>query len=98
LPDFPRCNVPKRWKIYQMTTKYTKWLQIIPNVYKIYQLATKYTNIFRCKTLWNLPNLGHLAWKYTIWQPWLARVMYRSCYFITYLMIHSALSTRVVSF
>jgi hypothetical protein len=25
LPDFYRYNIPKREKIYQMTTKYTKW-------------------------------------------------------------------------
>jgi hypothetical protein len=25
LPDFSWCNIPKRGKIYQMTTKYTKW-------------------------------------------------------------------------
>jgi hypothetical protein len=38
LPDFSRYNPPKREKIYQMTTKYTKWPQ-----HKMYQMATKYT-------------------------------------------------------
>jgi hypothetical protein len=27
LPDFSWYNIPKRVKIYQITTKYTKWLQ-----------------------------------------------------------------------
>jgi hypothetical protein len=29
----------------------------------------KYTKIFHCKTLQNLPKLGFLVWKQTIWQP-----------------------------
>jgi hypothetical protein len=28
LPDFPWCNIPKRRKIYQITTKYTKCYKI----------------------------------------------------------------------
>jgi hypothetical protein len=31
----------------------------------------KYTNNLHSKALQNLPNLGFLVWKYTIWQPWL---------------------------
>jgi hypothetical protein len=31
----------------------------------------KYINIFRSKALQNLPKLGFLVWKQTIWQPWL---------------------------
>jgi hypothetical protein len=30
----------------------------IPDVQKIYQMAAKYTNIFKCKTLKNLPKFG----------------------------------------
>jgi hypothetical protein len=33
-------------------------------------MAIKYTNIFHYKTLPNLPKMGFLVWKYTIWQPW----------------------------
>jgi hypothetical protein len=56
-----------------------KWGKSIPNYhklyqncYKIYQTAVEYTNIFHCKTLRNLPKLGFLDRKYTIWQPWTA--------------------------
>jgi hypothetical protein len=30
----------------------------------------KFTQIFHCKTFQNLPKLGFLVRKYTIWQPW----------------------------
>jgi hypothetical protein len=56
--------LPKREKYTKMTTKHTKW----PYVCKIFEMAIKFTNIFRCKTLQNLPKLGFLVWKYTIWQ------------------------------
>jgi hypothetical protein len=32
-------------------------------------MVIKYTNIFHCKTFQNLPKLGFLVWKCTIWQP-----------------------------
>jgi hypothetical protein len=32
-------------------------------------MAIQYTNIFRCKTLQNLPSLGYLVLKYAMWQP-----------------------------
>jgi hypothetical protein len=32
-------------------------------------MTLKYTNIFHFKALQNLPKLGFLVWKYTIWQP-----------------------------
>jgi hypothetical protein len=32
-------------------------------------MAIKCTDIFHCKTLKILPNLGFLVRKYTIWQP-----------------------------
>jgi hypothetical protein len=35
LPEFSCCNIPKRVKIYQMTTKYTYWHYNISNGYKI---------------------------------------------------------------
>jgi hypothetical protein len=40
----------------------------------------KYAIIVNYKTLENLPKLGYLVWKYTIWQPWFtanADVCYR---------------------
>jgi hypothetical protein len=39
-----------------MAVKYSKW--------------PKNTNIFHSKALPNIPKLGFLVWKYTIWQPW----------------------------
>jgi hypothetical protein len=36
LPDFSWYNIPKRGKIYQMTIKYTKLSQNIPNCCKIH--------------------------------------------------------------
>jgi hypothetical protein len=33
-------------------------------------MVIKYTKIFHSKTLQNLPKLGILVWKQTIWQPW----------------------------
>jgi hypothetical protein len=36
-------------------------------------MATKYRNSFHCKTIQNLPKMGFLFWKYTIWQPWTDR-------------------------
>jgi hypothetical protein len=70
LPDFYWYNIPKLGKIYQITMKYTKWPQNIPNGRTIDQMALKYRNICHCKSLHNLPKLGFLVWKYTIWQPW----------------------------
>jgi hypothetical protein len=64
LPDFSWYNIPKR-------EKYTKLPKIpIPNGDNIDQMAVKCTNVFKCKTLQNLPKLGFSNWKYTIWQPW----------------------------
>jgi hypothetical protein len=45
-----------------MAVNYTKWQN-----YK--QMAIKYTNIFHSKTLQNIPKLGFLLCKYTLWQP-----------------------------
>jgi hypothetical protein len=39
LPDFCWSKVPKRGKIYQITTKYTKLPQNIPNGHKIFLIA-----------------------------------------------------------
>jgi hypothetical protein len=41
LPDFAWCNVPKRVEIHQMTIKFAKWPQCIPNGSKIDQTAIK---------------------------------------------------------
>jgi hypothetical protein len=35
-------------------------------------VSIKYTIIFHCKTLQNLPKIGFLVWKQTIWQPWIS--------------------------
>jgi hypothetical protein len=59
--------IPKLGKIYQMTIKYTKVPQDIPNDRKIDQMAIKYTNIFHSKTLQNFPKLVFLVLK-IIWQ------------------------------
>jgi hypothetical protein len=42
----------------------------LPNDHKIYQIVIKYTNTFHSKALQNLPQLGFLVRKCTIWQPW----------------------------
>jgi hypothetical protein len=47
LPDFSWYNIPKGGKIYQMTTKYTKWPLHISNGRKIDQMNIKCTNIFQ---------------------------------------------------
>jgi hypothetical protein len=54
----PLCKLPNGHSIYQMSAIY-----ILP-------MGIKYTNIVHSKTLPNLPKLGFLACKYTIWQPW----------------------------
>jgi hypothetical protein len=41
----------------------------IPNGSKLFQMVIKYTNIFDSKALQNIPKLGFLVRKYTIWQP-----------------------------
>jgi hypothetical protein len=46
LPDFSWYNIPKLGKMYQITIKYPKWPQNIPNDLKIDQMAIKYANIF----------------------------------------------------
>jgi hypothetical protein len=72
LPDFSWCNIPKREKYTKLTLKCTKWPQYIPNGRKIDQMAIKYTNIFRCKSLKNLPKRLILVRKNAIWQPCVA--------------------------
>jgi hypothetical protein len=63
LPDFTWYNIPKRVKIYQITTK-------LPNGHKIYQMAVeilemgiKCRNIFHSKSLQKLSILEFLVWK-----------------------------------
>jgi hypothetical protein len=62
LPDFSWYNLPKWGKSFQMTVKYTKWPQTIPNGSKIDQVAIRCANIFFWKTLRNFPELGFLVW------------------------------------
>jgi hypothetical protein len=69
LPDFSWYIIPKRGKMYQMNTKCTEWLKNIPNGCKIFQIAINYINIFQSRALQNLPKVGFLVWKETIWQP-----------------------------
>jgi hypothetical protein len=52
-----------RKKMYQISTKCTKWSQNIPNVRKMFQMEIKYSNIFHSKVLQNLSKLGFLVWK-----------------------------------
>jgi hypothetical protein len=43
----------------------------------MFQMAIKYINIFQSEALQNLPKLGFLVWKKTIWQSswkWVVRV------------------------
>jgi hypothetical protein len=69
LPDFSWYMIPKLEKMYQMNTKCIQWARHIPNVHKIFQMARKYFTIFQSQALQNLPKLGFLVWKQTIWQP-----------------------------
>jgi hypothetical protein len=62
LPDFPLYKHTKPGKNNQITIKYTKWPQNIPN-------GRNYTRIVHYKTLENLPKLGFLVRNYNIWQP-----------------------------
>jgi hypothetical protein len=55
LPDFSFYNTPKR--------------ENIPNGCQLLQMAIKLTKIFRSKAFPNIPKVGFLACKYTIWQP-----------------------------
>jgi hypothetical protein len=55
LPDFSWYKIPERGKIYQMTTKYTKWPLNISNGRKIDQMVIKYAKIFHHRTHQNLP-------------------------------------------
>jgi hypothetical protein len=51
--------IPKPEKMYQM----------IPNVHKVFPKALKYIDNLPSKALQNLPELGFLVRKETIWQP-----------------------------
>jgi hypothetical protein len=70
LPDFswrmlpkPDKNVPNEHKLYEMVIKYPE----------IFQMSINYTDIFQSKAHQNLPKLGFLVLKQTIWQPWLVQ-------------------------
>jgi hypothetical protein len=54
LPDSSWHNIPKRWKIYQITTTLPHGHKIcISNDRKIFQMTIKYTSIFHSKALQN---------------------------------------------
>jgi hypothetical protein len=77
LPDFSWHNIPKRGKIYQITTTLPNGHKIgMPDDRIIFQMTTKYTSIFHSKALQNLPKFEFLVWKQTIWQPWLWAPLY----------------------
>jgi hypothetical protein len=78
LPDFSWYKIPKRGKIYQITTNRTKCQWNITKDRKMDQVSIKYTNIFHCKTLKNFPKFGFLVWKQTIWQPCLPGLLRRA--------------------
>jgi hypothetical protein len=40
-------------------------------------MAIKFINFFQSKTLQNLPKLGFLVWKQTIWQPCVLRTVFK---------------------
>jgi hypothetical protein len=70
LPDFAWYKIPKRGKMYQITTNFTKCPQNRTKDRKMDQVSMKYTIVFHCKTLQNLPKFGYFVLKQTIWQPW----------------------------
>jgi hypothetical protein len=70
--------------IYQNVEKYTKLPQNIPNDHR-YQMAVQKDQM--CidfiptssitRPIQNWPKLRYLVWKYTIWQPWAARISHQ---------------------
>jgi hypothetical protein len=72
LPDFSWHTIPKGEKMYQIATKLPNAHKCTPNGRNIFRMAIEYTNLSHSKTLQNLPKLGFLVLKYTIWQPCLA--------------------------
>jgi hypothetical protein len=69
LPDFSLHNIPKRGKDTILPINYQRALNIQSAVLYVFQMAIKYTNLYQFRALRNLPKLGYLVWKYTIWQP-----------------------------
>jgi hypothetical protein len=71
-------------------------------------MVIKYTNNFHSKTIQNLPKLGFLVWKQTIWQPWswewistVCRVVFfdikKSWHYIASFLHHIAGKARPIS-
>jgi hypothetical protein len=70
LPDFSWSKHTKTGKVCKMGTIYIyQTANIISNGHKLFQTVVKYTIIFHSKTLQNIPKLGFLVLKWTIWQP-----------------------------
>jgi hypothetical protein len=65
-------NIPKYHNI-------TKWPLSIKDGLKIFSMTTIYIGILHSKALQNLPKLGFLVWKYTIWQHWLTAEQTVAC-------------------
>jgi hypothetical protein len=56
-------TIYQNWgKLYQITSK-------LPNDHYHCKMVIEYTNLFHFQPLQNLPKLGFLVLKYTIWQP-----------------------------
>jgi hypothetical protein len=53
--------VSKPEKMYQISTKCTKWSKNITNVLEMFKMARKYINILQPKLLQDLPKLGFLV-------------------------------------
>jgi hypothetical protein len=69
LPDFSRYNVPKRGKMYQMTTECTNWPYNIPFGHKIDKLVIK-----KHQNLLDIPKFTQIGiFGLNIWQHWRAR-------------------------
>jgi hypothetical protein len=51
-------NIPKRGKIYQMTTDYSKRPYILPHGRKLFQTVIKYTHIFHSNSVQSFNHIG----------------------------------------
>jgi hypothetical protein len=68
-------NIPNDHSLYQTAIS----TYLMPNGHKILQIIIKYKNIFHSKVLQNLPKLGFLVWKQTVWQPCYKHMIGKRC-------------------
>jgi hypothetical protein len=66
----------KTWENISNCHKITKWPYNVPNGLNIFKMAKECTKLFHSKALQNLPKLGFLVWKQTIWQPWFQPILH----------------------